>query len=166
MAPLVLSPRPRSEVDDLAAHDPGAQAWCRAQALLWLGGGETPERGADALPVSRRTVAYRVARLDGRAGLDLRPRLADAPRPGRPRAAGAGLATWSAAVLATDPRQLGYHPTVWTAPVPVRHPGDQHRVEVSRQTVGRALARPGIRRKRPRHQRARRPAPWRQSKGG
>ena len=37
---------------------------------------------------------------------------------------------------------------------------------VSRKTVGRAIARLGIRWKRPRHQLARRPDTWRRSKGG
>ncbi len=166
MAPLRLSPRQRSELEYLAAHDPVAKQRCRAQALLWLDEGEAPEQIADSLRVSRRTVYYWVARLDGRAGLDLRQRLADAPRPGRPRAAGAGIDAWVAEVIDTDPRKLGYHQTVWTAPLLVRYLRDHHQVEVSRKTVGRAIARLGIRWKRPRHQLARRPDTWRQSKGG
>jgi transposase len=149
-----------------AAHDPVAKGRCRAQALLWLDEGETPEQVADSLRVSRRAVYYWAARLDGRAGLDLRQQLADAPRPGRPRAAGGGIDARIAEVIDTDPRKLGYHPTVWTAPLLVRHLRDHRRVEVSRKTVGRAIARLGIRWKRPRHQPARRPATWRQSKGG
>ena len=61
---------------------------------------------------------------------------------------------------------LGYHQTVWTAPLLVRYLRDHHGVEVSGTTVGRAIARLGIRWKRPRHQLARRPDTWRQSKGG
>ena len=87
MAPLILSPRQRSELEYRASHDPVAKERCRAQALLWLDEGATPEQVADSLRVSRRTVYYWVGRLDARAGLDLRPRLSDAPRPGRPRAA-------------------------------------------------------------------------------
>jgi transposase len=48
----------------------------------------------------------------------------------------------------------------------VRYLQDHHEVEVSRKTVGRAIARLEIRWKRPRHQLARRPDTWRQSKGG
>jgi transposase len=166
MAPLILFPRQRSELEYLASHDPVAKQRCRAQALLWLDEGETPEQVADSLRVCRRTVYYWVGRLDDRAGLDLRQRLADAPRPGRPRAAGDGIDTWIADVIDTDPRKLGYHQTVWTAPLLVRCLRDHHQVEVSRKTVGRALARLGIRWKRPRHQLARRPDTWRQSKGG
>jgi transposase len=105
-------------------------------------------------------------RFHDRDELDLRQRLADARRPGRPRTAGDGIDPWVAEVIDTDPRKLGYHQTVWTAPLLVRYLRDHHEVEVSRKTVGRAIARLGIRWKRPRHQLARRPDTWRQSKGG
>jgi transposase len=48
----------------------------------------------------------------------------------------------------------------------VRYLQDHHEVEVSCKTVSRAIARLEIRWKRPRHQLARRPDTWRQSKGG
>jgi len=166
MAPLVLSPRQRSELEYLAARNPVAKERCRAQALLWLDEGEAPEQVAEALRVSRRTVYYWVDRLDDRDGLDLKRRLADAPRLGRPRAGDGGVDPWIAEVIDTDPRALGYHQTVWTAPLLVRYLHDRHQVEVSRKTVSRAIARLDIRWKRPRHQLARRPDTWRQSKGG
>ena len=34
MAPLILSPRQRSELEYLASHNPVAKERCRAQALL------------------------------------------------------------------------------------------------------------------------------------
>jgi transposase len=166
MTPLILSPRQRSELEYLGSHNPVAKERCRAQALLWLDEGETPEQVAESLRVSRRTVYYWVERFHNRDELDLRQRLADAPRPGRPRAAGDGIDAWVAEVIDTDPRKLGYHQTVWTAPLLVRYLRDHQEVEVSRKTVGRAIARLGIRWKRPRHQLARRPDTWRQSKGG
>jgi transposase len=166
MAPLVLSPRQRSELEFLATHNPVAKERCRAQALLWLDEGEGPEQVAEALRVSRRTVYYWVDRLDDRDGFDLKQRLADAPRPGRPRAGDDGVDPWIAEVIDADPRSLGYHQTVWTAPLLVRYLRDRHQVEVSRKTVSRAIARLDIRWKRPRHQLARRPDTWRQSKGG
>ena len=166
MALLSLSPRQRQELEYFASHTPVAKERCRAQALLWLDEGETAEQVAGALLVSRRTVYYWVDRLDGRNGLDLRQQLADAPRPGRPRAGDDGIDPWITEVIDTDPRALGYHQTVWTAPLLVRYLHDHHQVEVSRKTVSRAIARLGIRWKRPRHQLARRPETWRQSKGG
>ena len=120
MALLSLSPRQRQELEYLTSHTPVAKERCRAQALLWLDEGETAEQVAGALLVSRRTIYYWVERLDGRNGLDLRQRLADAPRPGRPRAGDDGIDPWIAEVIDTDPRVLGYHQTVWTAPLLVR----------------------------------------------
>ena len=166
MALVSLSSRQRSELEYLASRNPVARERCRAQALLWLDEGETPDQVAEALRVSRRTIYHWVDRLDVRDGLDLRQRLADAPRPGRPRAGDNGVDAPIAEVIDTDPRALGYHQTVWTAPLLVRHLRDHHQVEVSRKTVSRALRRLGIRWKRPRHQLALRPETWRQSKGG
>jgi transposase len=166
MAPLILSPRQRLELEYLARHIPEAKERGRAQALLWLDEGEPPEQVADALRVSRRTIHYWVERFHRHPDLGLRERLSDAPRPGRPRAGGGHLDAWIAEVIDTDPRDLGYRPTVWTAPLLVRYLRDHHGVEVSETTVGRAIARLRIRWKRPRHQLARRPATWRQSKGG
>ncbi len=71
MAPLILSPRQRSESDYLVCHTPVAKERCRAQALLWLDEGETAEQGAETLHVSRRAVYYWVERFQGRSGLDL-----------------------------------------------------------------------------------------------
>lgn len=166
MAPLVLSARQRSQLEYLAARNPVAKERRRAQALLWLDEGETPEQVAEALRVSRRTVYYWVKRFHDRGGLDPVHRLADSPRPGRPRTGGEGIDRRVAEVIDTDPRTLGYHPTVWTAPLLVCYLRDRHGVDVSRRAVSRAIARLDIRWKRPRHQLARRPGTWRQSKWG
>jgi transposase len=166
MAPLRLSPRQRLELEYLASHNPAATERCRAQALLWLDEGETPEQVAESLRVSRRTVYHWANRIHDRPGTDLRGCLADAPRSGRPRVGDGGVDPWIAQVIDSDPRKLGYHSTVWTAPLLVSYLRDHHEVEVSRKTVSRAIDRPGIRWKRPRHQLARRPDTWRQSKGG
>ena len=162
MAPLRLSPRQRLELDYLASRTPVAKERCRAQALLWLDEGETAEQVAESLRVSRRTVYYWVDRFHDRSELDLRQRLADAPRPGRPRTGGGGVDSWIAEVIDADPRTLGYPSAVWTAPLLVRHLRDHHDIEVSCTTVRRAIARLGIRWKRPRHQLSLRPATWRQ----
>ncbi len=100
-----------------------------------------------------------------RAELALVERLRDAPRPGRPRTGG-GIDPLIAAVIDSDPRELGYRSTVWTAPLLSRYLHEHHRVAVCDRTVSRAIARLDIRWKRPRHPLARRPDTWRQSKGG
>ena len=121
MTPLILTPRQRSELENLASRESVAKERCRALALLWLDEGETVEQVADSLRVSRRTVYYWVERLHERDGLDLRQRLTDAPRPGRPRTEGDGVDPWVAEIIDADPRILGYHQTVWTAPLLVRY---------------------------------------------
>ncbi len=166
MAPLSLSPRQRLELDYLVSHTPGARERCRAQALLWLAEGESAEQVAELLHIGRRTVYDWVDRFRDRSELGLSRRLVDAPRPGRPRAAGGSIDSRIAQVIDTDPRDLGYRATVWTAPPLVSYLRDHHEVEVSRKTVSRAIARLRIRWKRPRYQLALRPETWRQAKGG
>src|SRR5215469_4086794 len=141
MARLVLSPRQRSDLEYLAAHNPVAKERCRAQALVWLDEGEPPEQVAEALRVSRRTAYYWAERFRDRDGLDPVHRSADAPRPGRPRTGGEGVDRWVAEVIDTDPRTLGYHQAVWTAPLLACFLRDHHGVDVSRRTVSRAIAR-------------------------
>src|SRR4051812_22577701 len=91
MAPLILSPRQRSALEYLASHNPVARERCRAQAMLWLDEGEATEQVAEFLRVSRRTIYYWVERLQGHDELDLRQRLADSPRSGRPRTEGGNV---------------------------------------------------------------------------
>src|SRR5512142_422319 len=126
----------------------------------------TSER-RDALSVRGDKTRAMRCRKKPRDALSVRKqRLADTPRPGRPRTGDGGIDPWIAEVIDTDPRALGYHQTVWTAPLLVRYLHDHQEVEVSRKTVSRAIARLDIRWKRPRRQLARRPDTWRQSKGG
>ena len=166
MAPLILSPRPRLELEYFVSHTSVAKERCRAQALLWLDEGESAEQAAELLHVGRRTVYDWVDRFHDRGEFDLRQRLADAPRPGRPRVEGGGIDPRIVQVIDTDPRDLGYHSTVWTGPLLVRYLRDHRAIEVSRKTVSRAIARLGIRWKRPRYQLALRAETWRQAKGG
>ncbi|HMB04897.1 MAG TPA: hypothetical protein VKP69_14305, partial [Isosphaeraceae bacterium] len=85
------------------------------------------ERVAELLHVGRRTVYDWVDRFHDRSAFDLRERLADAPRPGRPRVGGGVIDLWIAQVIDTDPRDLGYRSTVWTAPLLVRFLHDHQR---------------------------------------
>src|SRR3954471_23807904 len=87
MRPIILSDRLRGELEHLLAQTPLAKERCRAQALLWLDEGRSAEEVADLLPVSRQSVYNRSDRFPQREGLDLRGRLLDAPRCGRPPAA-------------------------------------------------------------------------------
>jgi transposase len=166
MARLSLSQRQRGELEQLVSHTPLAKERCRAQALLWIAEGADVAEVAELLQVSRQTIYNWLSRFQERAQLDLRARLLDAPRLGRPRAASGTIDERVAAVIDDDPRKFGYHATVWTAPLLSRYLHDHHGIEVSERTVGRAIDRLGIVWKRPRHELDLRPKTWRQSKGG
>jgi transposase len=166
MTPILLTDRQRAELEGAILRSPSARECCRAQALLWLAEGEPVEQIADLLHVSRQTVYNWVNRFQERDGLGLGARLSDAPRPGRPRTGGGAIDPLIAEVIDSDPRALGYRSTVWTAPLLSRYLREHHQITVCDRTVSRAIARLDIRWKRPRHQLARRPETWRQSKGG
>jgi transposase len=166
MASVILSNRQRIELENFTLHHPTARECCRALALLWLAEGETADRVAELLHVSRQTVYNWAERFQQRQGLDLHSRLADAPRRGRPPSALGIIDPLIAEVIDTDPRKLGYHSTVWTAPLLRVYLEQVHGVAVSRKSVSSAIARLRIRWKRPRHQLSLRPQTWRQSKGG
>ena len=166
MASILRSDRLGGEWEDLVTHTPLARERCRAQALLWLADGASVEQIAELLQVSRQTISNWTERFRPREGLDLRARLRDAPRSGRPPPARGIIDPWIEAVIDRDPRELGSHSTVWTAALLIPHLKRVHGVEVSRKRSSAALARLGIRWKRPRHELALRPETWRQSKGG
>jgi len=166
MASVKLSNRQRIDLENFMLHAPSARQCCRAQAVLWLAEGETADQVAEWLHVSRQTVYNWAERFQQRQGLDLHSRLADAPRPGRPPSALGIIDPLIAAVIDTDPRESGYHSTVWTAPLLREYLEQVHGIAVSQKSVSLAIARLRIRWKRPRHQLSLRPEHWRQSKGG
>jgi transposase len=138
----------------------------RAQGLLWLDDGQAVAAVADLLLVSRQTVYHWIESFRERTDLDVADRLLDAPRSGRPATALGIIDPLIDAVIDGDPRDYGYRATVWTAPLLQRYLGEAHGLETSGKSVRRAIARLGIRWKRPRHRLGLRPATWRQAKGG
>jgi transposase len=161
-----LGHRERQKLQALLNERALAKQYCRVQALLWLAAGESPERIADLLGVSRRTVSYWAERFQQRQGWDLADRLADAPRSGRPPTASGVVDPLLAAVIDHDPREFGYRSTGWTNALLRVYLEEVHHLSVSRKSVSLALARLDIRWKRPRHALALRPETWRQAKGG
>jgi len=121
---------------------------------------------ATRLFVTPRTVFRWCSRFHERQTLALPARLADGPRRGRPKTVHGIIDTLISEVIDGDPRQLGYHSTVWTAPLLSQYLRDVHHIQVSRRSVGLALARLDIAWKRPRYDLARRAPTWRQAKGG
>jgi transposase len=166
MTPFQLGRRERRGLEGLLLRDPFAKEQRRIQALLWLDEGEPADRIADSLRVSRRTVYYWAERFRDRQELDLRDRLRDAPRSGRPPTALGVIDPLIEAVIDADPRDFGYQSTGWTNSLLRCYLEDGHDIAVSAKSVSLALARLDICWKRPRLQLALRPDSWRQSKGG
>lgn len=166
MTNLTLSNTERSLLQNLITHASDARIVRRAYALLWCDEGEPLPAIADQLGVSRQTVYNWIERFLTRDGSDLFARLADGPRSGRPKTALGVIDPLLEAILDTDPRELGYRATVWTAPLLVHCLAHVHHVVVSSQSVRLAIARLRMSWKRPRHTLALRPATWRQAKGG
>jgi transposase len=149
-----------------ASAIPTTKELLRAQALLWLDEGDAVEEVAQRLLVSRQTVYNWVLRFQLRSDQDLLARLQDAHREGRPPTALGIIDPLVAEVIDTDPRLYGYRHTIWTAPL-LRHYLQQvHGISICRKSVSLAIARLGLRWKRPRHVLARRPDTWRYAKGG
>jgi len=166
MAPIILSARLRGELEDLVRRTPLAKERCRAQAVLWLAEGLSAEQVAETFQVSRQTVYNWVNRFLRRDDLELRARLLDAPRPGRPPSIAEVIDPLIEAAFAGDPRESGYHATVWTAELLQHHLEHAHGIKASVKSISVAIARLGLRWKRPRHELAARPETWRQAKGG
>jgi transposase len=165
MTPFHFTQPQRSRLRELIAANPQTPVLRRAQALLWLAQGDSPYEVAERLRVSRQTLYNWARRFHDRGGRELRGRLADAPRSGRPCTAQGVIEPFLDAVIEDDPRDWGYRATVWTAPLLQRYLGEVQGITVARRSVGAALDRLGLRWKRPRHRLALRPATWRQAKG-
>jgi transposase len=166
MTLITLSHREYKALENLVVQTKNAVHLRRAQALLWLEAGEPVPEVAARLRVSCRTIYNWVARFRGAPALDLTTRLSDGARPGRPRTAQGIIEPLILEVIDRDPRELGYRSTVWTAPLLTQYLAEQYHIHVSRQSVSVAIARVGLRWKRPRHDLARRALTWRQAKGG
>lgn len=166
MTLLTLNQEDWEALETLATHTTDARLLRRAQALLWLAEGEAVQEVAARLRVTRQALYKWVACFEQRHVLDMAARLAPGKHTGRPRTVHGVIDPLIAAVIERDPRELGYRSSVWTAPLLRYYLWEVHHLEVSRPSVSLAIARLRRRWKRPRHALARRPATWRQAKGG
>jgi transposase len=166
MAHFTLSRQDYGALEVFAAHTDLAQERRRTQALLWLHEGESISDIAQRLYVSRQTLYNWFNRFQARHGRDLPARLADDDRSGRPRTARGVIDPLILEVLDQNPRDRGYRSTVWTAPLLQQYLRQTHQQAVSLSSVRLAMARLRVGWKRPRYHLSRRPATWRQAKGG
>jgi transposase len=163
---LTLNLREWKALETGAARTTDAPILRCAQALLWLDEGETVPEVAARLRVTRQAVYKWVACFRRRSALDMAARLGPGKRHGRPRLVRGVIDPVIMEVIERDPRELGYRSTVWRAPLLGHYLREVHPLEVSRPSGSLAIDRVGLRWKRPRHGLARRPATWRQAKGG
>jgi transposase len=166
MTLMTLTTQERDDLEELATRTLHAGELRRAQALLWLDAGESVQEVAGRLRVTRQTIYNWTQRFQVHSTLDVPARLATGHRTGRPRTVYGIIDPLILEVIDRDPRELGYRSTVWTAPLLAYYLKKQHHISVSRKSVSLAIARLKLRWKRPRHDLARRPATWRQAKGG
>lgn len=166
MTRLSLGQKERRALEALSLHTDDARLLRRTLALLWLDEGEEAQEVATRLQVSRQSVYNWIARFQMRHDLPLCARVADGARSGRPCSAHGIIDPLIEEVIEQDPRERGYRATVWTAGLLEQYLWEEHQIDVSRRSIGLAIARLRFRWKRPRHHLARRPATWRQAKGG
>ena len=166
MTRFSLGQKERRALEDLSLYADDARLLRRTLALLWLDEGEETQEVAARLQVSRQSVYNWVARFQMRDDLPLYSRVADGARSGRPCSAHGIIDPLIEEVIEQDPRKQGYRATVWTAGLLEQYLWEEHQIDVSRRSIGLAIARLRFRWKRPRHHLSRRPETWRQSKGG
>jgi transposase len=162
---ITLSYRERSALEQFLKSRASGEQLKRAQALLLLDEEEPVADVAEALRVSRQTIYNWVNRFVAEPTADLTSRLSDAPRSGRPATAQGIIDPLIDAVIDSDPRDYEYNSTVWTADLLRLYLAQVHGIEVGQRSVGYALARLGLRWKRPRHTLLLRDPSWRQVKG-
>lgn len=166
MAQLVISANDLTALCELIRSTGDAILLRRAQALFWLGSGDSVVDVARHLCVSRATIYNWIDHFQQRAHLDLTARLSDAERSGRPAKFAGVIDPIIAQLVDTDPRDFGYHQTIWTADLLRLHLCKHHHLDASVPSVKRAITRLGAIWKRPRHQLGLRSKTWRQAKGG
>jgi transposase len=166
MTYIELNGKERIMLESIISSSSDARQVLRADALLWLDEGFSVDEVAQQLQVSRQSIYNWASRFQQRSDIERIKRLADASRSGRPCTAKGIIDSLIAEIIVLDPRQLGYRSTIWTAPLLVSYLSHQHQIDVSTDSVSRAIVRLRLQWKRPRHHLAMRSPTWRQAKGG
>jgi len=141
---LALSLQEREALQALLTPLALTNAVRRAQALLWLDAGQSPETVAARLGVSRQTVYNWATRFKERRGqCDVPTRLADDKRSGRGKTTAPLIDPLIAALLPHDPHELGYCAPRWTPTLLERYLRTVLNITVCRRSVSLALRRLG-----------------------
>jgi len=144
MVLLALSSQEREALQALLTPLALTNAVRRAQALLWLDAGHSPETVAAQLGVSRQTVYNWATRFKERRGqCDVSMRLADDKRPGRGKTTAHLIDPLIETVLTHDPHEFGYCAPRWTPTILERYLRTVAHITVCRRSVSLALQRLG-----------------------
>lgn len=163
---IELSYQEHRELESLRRLGIDSRPYQRVLALLLLDEGASVAEIAEQLLVPKRTIYDWVSRFKERRELSTKERIQDAVRSGRPVTAKGIIDPLIDEIIDEDPREYGYHSTVWTAQWMRRYLSQYHEHEVSLRSISYALGRLQIRWKRPRHVLSRQDPFWRQAKGG
>lgn len=141
---LALNSQERRELEELLMPGVLTNEVRRAQALLWLDNGESPQAVARRLHVSRQTVYNWATRFKMHRGrLTIPERLVDEKRSGRPGVFPPIIDPLIKAVLSREPLEFGYQSHAWTATLLTHYLRNVHQVAVCRASVSLALKRLG-----------------------
>ena len=144
MSLLALNPQEREDLQAILTPLALTNAVRRAQALLWLDAGHSPETVAARLGVSRQTVYNWATRFKERRGkCDIPARLADDKRCGRGKTTAGIIDPLITAVLGRDPHEFGYCAPRWTPTLLERYLRNALNITVCRRSVSLALKRVG-----------------------
>jgi transposase len=161
-----LSPRARTILSEVARSGAPGREVRRAQALLWLDSGESIQTVAMRLQVSRQMLYDLLARYAARSELPVVARIQDEVHAGRPATKRLLVKDSLEALLQSSPSAYGYPGQLWTIGMLKTQIERQHGLQLSDDTVQRAVHELDYRYKRPRFVLARRDPFWRQAKGG
>jgi transposase len=145
---------------EVLRRDSDASKVRRAEALLWRDQGEKVTDIARRLGVERGTI-YNWARCFEETG-----QLTDRFRSGRPAEKTQRAQPLIQDALSKAPRDLGFQGYIWTAPMLHKHLKLAHELNVSTDTIRRALHALNLSFQRARFSLARESPTWRQAKGG
>ena len=142
MSLLALSSQERGVLEEMTTPTALTNEVRRAQALLWLDEGESPQTIAERLHVSRQTVYNWVTRFKRQRGaMDIPSCLADEKRSGRPGVFPPIIDPLIEAVMEREPLEFGFESHCWTPTTLTHYLRDVHDIPVCRASVSLALRR-------------------------
>jgi transposase len=142
MSLLALNSQEREELEAVVVPATLTNEVRRAQALLWLDEGDSPQAVAARLHVSRQTVYNWATRFKSQRGVSgVLARLVDEKRSGRPGTFPPIIDPLITDVLKHEPLEFHYESHHWNPALLTRYLRDQHNIKVCRASVSLALRR-------------------------